>query len=55
MVGLGTTFDTSHMLALAAGSYVSIPAGTPPFAMAKGETLLQVNGVGPASITLTSK
>ena len=52
MVGLGTTFDASHMLALAAGSYVSVPAGTPHFAMAKGDTVVQVNGVGPASMTL---
>jgi quercetin dioxygenase-like cupin family protein len=53
MVGLGTTFDASKMTALPAGSFVSIPAGTPHYAMAKGDTLLQVNGVGPASMTLT--
>jgi quercetin dioxygenase-like cupin family protein len=52
MVGVGTTFDASKMLALAAGSYVSIPAGTPHYAMAKGVTVLQVNGVGPASMKL---
>jgi quercetin dioxygenase-like cupin family protein len=40
------------MLALAPGSYVSVPAGTPHFAMAKGDTIVQVNGVGPASMTL---
>jgi len=53
MVGLGTAWDDAHMTALPAGSYVSIPAGTPHFAMAKGATVLQVTGVGPASITLT--
>src|SRR5271165_5515667 len=52
MVGVGTTFDASKMLALTPGSYVSIPAGLPHFAMAKGATLLQINGVGPASIKL---
>jgi quercetin dioxygenase-like cupin family protein len=52
MVGVGTTFDTAKMLALSAGSYVSIPAGLPHFAMAKGTTILQINGVGPASIKL---
>jgi len=51
MVGVGTAFDAAHMMALNAGSYVSIPAGTPHFAVAKGETLLQVNGVGPSSMT----
>ena len=52
MVGVGTSFDAAKMLALTPGSYVSIPAGTPHFAMAKGETVVQVNGVGPASMTL---
>ena len=52
MVAVGTTFDATHMLALGPGSFVSIPAGTPHFAVAKGETVVQVNGVGPASITL---
>ncbi len=52
MVAVGTAFDAAHMLALGPGSYVSIPSGTPHYAMAKGETVVQVNGVGPASITL---
>jgi quercetin dioxygenase-like cupin family protein len=52
LVGVGSTFDAAKMLALTAGSYASIPSGTPHYAMAKGETVLQVNGVGPASMTL---
>lgn len=52
MVGVGTTFDTSHMVTLPPGSFVSIPAGTPHYAMAKGDTVLQVTGIGPASMTL---
>jgi quercetin dioxygenase-like cupin family protein len=52
LVGVGSTFDATKMLALTAGSYASIPAGTPHYAMAKGETVLQVNGVGPGSMTL---
>jgi hypothetical protein len=39
--------------ALPADAYVSIPAGTPHFAMAKGDTLLQIDGVGAASMTPT--
>jgi quercetin dioxygenase-like cupin family protein len=50
MVGVGTAFDAAKMLALTPGSYVSIPAGLPHYAMAKGATVLQINGVGPASI-----
>jgi hypothetical protein len=41
-----------YTVRLTPGSYASIPAGTPHYAVAKGETIVQVNGVGPASITL---
>jgi quercetin dioxygenase-like cupin family protein len=52
MVGVGNVVDAASMLALTPGSYASIPAGTPHYAMAKGDTVVQVNGVGPASMTL---
>jgi|HubBroStandDraft_5_1064220.scaffolds.fasta_scaffold07002_4 quercetin dioxygenase-like cupin family protein len=52
MVGVGNSADPASMLALTPGSYASIPAGTPHYATAKGETVVQVNGVGPASMTL---
>jgi quercetin dioxygenase-like cupin family protein len=52
MVGVGNAVNPASMLALTPGSYASIPAGTPHYATAKGETVLQVNGVGPASMTL---
>jgi quercetin dioxygenase-like cupin family protein len=55
MVGVGSSFNASEMIALTPGSYVSIPAGTPHYAMAKGETVVQVNGIGPASMTLTNR
>ena len=53
LVGLGKVFDSARMQSLPVGAYVSIPAGTPHFAMAKGDTLLQINGVGPMSMMLT--
>ncbi len=53
MVGVGSSFNASKMLALTQGSYASIPAGTPHYAMARGDTIVQVNGIGPASMTLT--
>jgi quercetin dioxygenase-like cupin family protein len=52
MVGVGNSVDPASMLALTPGSYASIPAETSHYAMAKGETVVQVNGVGPASMTL---
>lgn len=51
LVGVGKSFDESKMLALSRGSYASIPSGTPHFAKAKGETIVQINGVGAASIS----
>lgn len=52
LVGVGSSFDPAKMVALTVGSYASIPSGTPHYAMAKGETVVQVNGVGPSSMTL---
>jgi quercetin dioxygenase-like cupin family protein len=52
MVGVGSSVARASMVALTPGSYASIPAGTPHYAIAKGDTVVQVNGVGPASITL---
>ena len=52
LVGLGTTFDASKMMPLPAGSFVSIPANTPHYAMAKDDVVLQVSGMGPGSMTL---
>lgn len=51
LVGVGTSFDASKMLALTAGSHASIPAGLPHFAKAKGATIVQIDGVGPSSTT----
>ncbi len=47
MAGLGTTFDTSKMVTLPAGSYCMIPAGIRHYAMAKGPTVIQLTGNGP--------
>jgi quercetin dioxygenase-like cupin family protein len=55
MVGVGSSFNASKMIALTPGSYASIPAETPHYAMAKGETVVQVNGVGPSSTVLTGQ
>jgi quercetin dioxygenase-like cupin family protein len=55
MVGVGSSFNSSKMVALTPGSYASIPAETPHYAMAKGETVVQVNGVAPASMAFTGQ
>jgi quercetin dioxygenase-like cupin family protein len=52
LVGLGDVFDASKMKALPPGSYVVIPAGLHHFAMARGETVLQIHGTGPSSFDM---
>ena len=46
-IGLGDTFDQSKMQAMPAGSVFSIPPETSHYAMAKGETIVQTQGMGP--------
>jgi len=47
MAGIGTSFDASKMVALPAGSYCVLPAGLRHYAMAKGQTVVQLAGNGP--------
>lgn len=51
LVGLGDTMRVSKMMALPAGSFVSVPAGLHHYAMARGTTILQIHGNGPQSMT----
>jgi hypothetical protein len=50
-LGMGEKFDQSATRELPAGSYGFWPAGMRHFAWAKGETVLQVHGMGPWKIT----
>jgi quercetin dioxygenase-like cupin family protein len=47
LVAIGKTFDASQLKALPAGAYVSIPPNLAHYAMAKGETIVDVSGLGP--------
>jgi len=51
LVGMGDSFDESQMGALPVGTFAWIKPGTHHFAMAKGETVIQLHGSGPWSIT----
>jgi quercetin dioxygenase-like cupin family protein len=51
LVGLGTTMDMSKMKALPAGSYVEVPAKLPHYAAARGNTVIQISGSGPMTMT----
>jgi quercetin dioxygenase-like cupin family protein len=48
-VAAGETLDRSAK-PLAAGSFVHLPAGMPHYAWADGETVVQINGVGPFDV-----
>ena len=46
-LGMGEKWDAKALKGLNAGGYFSMPKGMAHFAMAKGETIVQVHGVGP--------
>lgn len=50
-LGMGDKFDESALAALPAGSYASMDAGMHHFAQAQGNTVVQINGVGPWKLT----
>jgi hypothetical protein len=47
MVGKGSNFNADISEALPAGSFVRMPKEMRHFAWAKGETIIQVHGIGP--------
>jgi len=51
MVGLGDKVDKAKMLALQAGSFVSVPPNLHHYAMSKGVTVVEITGVGPRTMT----
>jgi quercetin dioxygenase-like cupin family protein len=48
---MGDTFDASKAKAMKAGSFIQLPAKTPHFVYVKEETIVQVNAVGPWTLT----
>ncbi len=47
MIGVGDRMDMAKMISLPAGSFFSVPANVHHYAMAKGDTIIQLNDVGP--------
>ncbi len=54
-VGLGDKFDEGSMMALAPGGYAKMPKMMHHYAMAKGETVIQVHGAGPFAVTYVNQ
>lgn len=50
-LGMGDEFDESKGKAHSPGSFAAMPAGMHHFAWTRGETIIQINGIGPWGIT----
>jgi quercetin dioxygenase-like cupin family protein len=50
LLGMGETFDRARLRELPAGSYSKLPMGKPHFNLYKGETIIQLHGIGPYDI-----
>ena len=51
LVGMGSTFDRTKMVALEPGGFVSAPAEHAHYAAARGETVVQIHAIGPFALT----
>ena len=52
MVGVGDKWDASKMTTLPAGTFVAIPPNVNHYGMAKGDTILEIHGIGPDTINM---
>src|SRR5688500_16363887 len=50
MLGFGERLDTAATRALGPGSYATLPKDVPHYNVMKGETILQLHGIGPYDI-----
>lgn len=50
LLGMGETFDESKLQAMNVGNFVSMPKEIRHFAMSKGESIVQVHGMGPFKV-----
>lgn len=53
--GYGSKFDAKALKSLPAGSFYTEPEGLPHFTFTKGETVLQVSGMGPSGRNFTEE
>ncbi len=50
LMGMGDTFSEPSMKALSVSSFAVMPKGTHHFAQARGDTIVQIHGIGPWAI-----
>ena len=51
LVGMGDVVDLNSVVTLGPGGFITAPAGGHHFAVARGQTVVQVHGEGPFAIT----
>lgn len=51
LAGMGGTFDQSALKPYERDAFASIPANHPHYAMARGQTIVQVHAIGPFALT----
>jgi quercetin dioxygenase-like cupin family protein len=51
LVGMGSTLDRTKTMAIPRGGFVSAPAQHAHYAIARGETVVQVHAIGPFALT----
>jgi quercetin dioxygenase-like cupin family protein len=54
LAGMGTEFNEQALIPLSTGGYMRMPGKSPHFVMAKGETIVQLHGIGPFTTTLVN-
>ncbi len=50
LLGMGEKFDEAKLKAMAVGNFVSLPKEMRHFAQSKGDSIVQVNGLGPFKV-----
>ncbi len=50
LVGMGEKFDETSLQTMNVGNFISMPKEMRHFAMSKGETIVQVHGMGPFKV-----
>jgi anti-sigma factor ChrR (cupin superfamily) len=50
LVGMGETFDESKLQPMNVGNFIAMPKDMKHFGLCKGETIVQVHGVGPFKV-----
>jgi hypothetical protein len=50
LVGMGETFDESKLQPMNVGNFIALPKDMKHFGLCKGETIVQVHGVGPFKV-----